>query len=159
MKKKIRRRNLNIPALKLGRDFLVPMTLIHLGDIYPLMIFKFKNYGQWMMHLNPESDNDFFQGVAVLWRYCTVKTLNKNLFQSIFFNGNISNDCDEFQSHCQRASRISTVSVNFLVAWRKILSYILFFCTRTERAILLALLHWFIKIDFAFVCLHVLKLV
>lgn len=69
-----------------------------------------------MRHLNPESDNDFFLEVAILWRYCTVKTLNKNLFQSIFFNGNISNDCDEFQSHCQGASQIGTVSVNFLVA-------------------------------------------
>lgn len=36
------------------------------------------------MYLNPEQDNDFFLGVTVLWRYCTVKTLNKNLFSKYF---------------------------------------------------------------------------
>lgn len=69
-----------------------------------------------MIYLNPEKDNGFFLGVAVLWRYCTVKTLNKNLFQSIFFNGNISNDCDEIQSQCQGISGIGIISLNFLVA-------------------------------------------
>lgn len=122
MKKKERGRNLTIPVLGLGRDFLVPMTPVHLGDIYLLTVLKSKNYGQRMMYLNTERDNDSFLGVAVLWIYCTVKTRNKNLFQSIFFNANISNDCDEIKSNCQGASQIGTVSVNFLVAWRKILS-------------------------------------
>lgn len=43
--KKGKERNLNMPVLSLGRDFIVPSTPIHLGDIYHL-IFEWKIYGQ-----------------------------------------------------------------------------------------------------------------
>lgn len=85
------------------------------------------------MYLNPEKDSGFFLRVVVFWRYCIVKILNKNLFQSIFFSCSISDHCDEIHSHCQGVAGIATASVaNFLIASRKILSYALSSCTKTE---------------------------
>lgn len=143
--------------MRLGRDFLVPMTPVHLGDIYPLIIFILKIYGQWMMYLNLEKDNVFFLGVAVLWissQTFEILSLKKILWKRFLLR---VLTVQNLQSQCQGASGIGTVPVNFLVAWRKIRSYVLYFCTKTERGILLALLPWFIKIDCIFVWLHALK--
>lgn len=97
------------------------------------------------MYLNPEKDNDLL--LTVFWRYCIVKIINKNIFQSIFFSCNISNHCDEIQSHYQRAAGIGTVSVvNFLVASRRILSYALSSCTKSESGVLISLNKAFLHI-------------